>query len=478
MPHWIRSALLVSFASWTLVIGVAANRRQPNILFLFSDDQRFDTIGAGGNAQIQTPQLDRLARAGMSFTRAYIMGAQQGAVCMPSRAMLLSSRTLFRVKESLAGQATWPERFGAAGYTTFMTGKWHNGPESLLRSFAAGKAVFMGGMGDPYRLPLQDIAPDRKLVNQRTSGEHSVKLFADAAVEFLKSQSGNRPFLAYVAFNCPHDPRVAPQTYHDKYNANPPPLPANFLPLHPFNNGELVIRDELLAPFPRTAAVVRQHLADYYSYITFMDEQIGRILDALRASGQYENTLLVFSSDNGLAIGSHGLFGKQNLYEHSTHQPLIIAGPGIPSDQRSAAFCYLQDVFPTLAELAGVAGPEGHEGLSLVPLIRGRTTQHRDSIFTAYRHLQRAVRDERWKLIVYPQVNKTQLFDLLNDPAETKDLAADPAHTAEVARLTALLKDWQMKLDDQQPLTSAKPQPLEFDFSKVQQPTKKVLPLE
>ena len=443
---------------------------KPNVLFLFSDDQRFDTIAALGNRHIRTPNLDRLANQGMAFTRAYLMGAMQGAVCVPSRAMLLSGRTLFRVKENLAGQPTWPERFRQAGYATFITGKWHNQPEALLRSFAEGRAVFLGGMGDPYTLPVQDISPEHTLMNKRPSREHSVKLFADSAIEFLHRQNRSQPFLCYVAFNCPHDPRVAPQAYHEPYNANRPPLPPNFLPQHPFNNGELTVRDEQLAPWPRTPEVVRQHLADYYSTITFMDDQIGRILRALRESGRYENTIIVFSSDNGLAIGSHGLFGKQNLYEHSIHQPLLFAGPGIPKGKRSDAFCYLLDIFPTLGGLCGVQAPDGSEGVSLLPLMRGERRQVRDSVFAAYRGLQRAVRDDRWKLIVYPRINKTQIFDLRRDPNEMRDLAGDPTRAGELIRLSAKLREWQQTLGDSQPLTTEKPEPLEFDFSKVNPP--------
>ncbi len=452
LPVWLRAAAPAS---------------RPNILFLFSDDQRFDTIAALGNAHIRTPHLDWLTREGLTFTRAYIMGGTQGAVCMPSRAMLMSGRTLFRVQDNLAGQATWPERFGKAGYTTFMTGKWHNGDESLLRSFAAGKAVFLGGMGDPYKLPLKDISPDHRLVNPRLSGEHSVERFADAAVEFLSRQSGGQPFLCYVAFNGPHDPRVAPPNYRAGYDTNQPPLPANFLPEHPFNNGELTIRDEQLAPWPRTPEIVRRNLADYYAYITFLDDQIGRILDALKASGQYERTIIVFSSDNGLAIGSHGLFGKQNVYEHATHEPLIFAGPGIPRGERREAFCYLLDIFSTLGELAGVLAPAGSEGRSLAPVIAGRTGHLRDTIFTAYRGLHRAIRDDRWKLIVYTQINKTQLFDLASDPDERFDLAAEPQYASQVERLTALLRSSQQDYGDHQPLTTDHPQPLAFDFSKV-----------
>jgi arylsulfatase A-like enzyme len=441
--------------------------RPPNVLFLFSDDQRADTIAALGNRHIRTPNLDRLVRQGTTFTRAYCMGALQGAVCVPSRAMLMSGRTLFRVSPTLKDQATWPEMFAKAGYDTFMSGKWHNGPESARRSFAEGRAVFFGGMGNPYELPVEDFGPDG-LTNKRDSEKHSVELFADCAVEFLNGRKGkDRPFFCYVAFNAPHDPRLAPKEYHERSNADRPPLPANYLPQHPFNNGDLTGRDERLAPWPRTPEVVRQHLADYYAAIAFLDAQVGRILDALRASGRYDNTIVVFSSDHGLAIGSHGLFGKQNLYDHSMHAPLVFAGPGVPKDKRSDALCYLLDIFPTLGERAGVPAPEGSEGKSLAAVLAGKRSAVRDSIFTAYRHVQRAVRDDLWKLLVYPQVNKVQLFDLRNDPAERNDLAADPAHAAEAERLTALLTAWQKKLGDAQPLRTDRPEPLEFDFSKV-----------
>jgi arylsulfatase A-like enzyme len=461
------AALVLMVPAWGQAIGADQPPARPNVLFLFSDDQRADTIAALGNAHIQTPHLDRLVREGTTFTRAYCMGSQQGAVCVPSRAMLLTGRTLFRVKPDLQGQPTWPEAFARAGYSTFMSGKWHNTAPAALRTFAQGKAIFLGGMGDPYTLPVQDITAEHQFTKPRPSPKHSVELFADSAIDFLKRQKGDKPFLCYVAFNLPHDPRVAPKEYHERYNAKKPPLPGNFLPQHPFNNGDLTGRDERLAPWPRTEATVRQHLADYYAAIAFLDAQVGRILEALQASGQYERTIIVFASDHGLAIGSHGLFGKQNLYDHSMHAHLIVAGPGIPRDKRREALCYLLDIFPTLGELARVPAPEGSEGKGLAAVLAGKEAAVRDSLFTAYRTVHRAVRDDRWKLLVYPQVNKVQLFDLRADPDEVKDLSADPAHAGEVKRLTALLKQWQEQLGDKQPLTSDMPQPLEFDFSKV-----------
>lgn len=436
-----------------------------NVLVLFSDDQRADTIAALGNTHISTPNIDGLVKSGTTFTRAYCMGAQQGAVCVPSRAMLLTGRTLFRVEEQMKTQGTWPEQFAKAGYCTFMTGKWHNGNASVARAFQQGKSIFLGGMTfDAHNVNVVDLA-DGKLSTPRKIDKLPSEIFADEAVAFLKKQDGAKPFVCYTAFNLPHDPRLAPQNYHDKYNAAKPPLPPNFLPQHPFNNGDVTGRDERLAPWPRTPEIVRQHLADYYAAIEFVDAQVGRILTALKESGQYEKTLIVFSSDHGLAIGSHGLFGKQNLYDHSMHAPLIFCGPGIPAGKQSDAFCYLLDIFPTLGVLAGVDAPETSEGKSLVGAMRGKGS--RETLFTAFMKFQRAVRDERWKLIVYPQINKTQLFDLQNDPNEMKDLSAAPEHAKDLERMMALLKAEQTAAGDTLPLMSENPKPAAVDFSKV-----------
>lgn len=448
--------LLACAASMTELKPAAAQRTagkpRPNILFLFSDDQRADTIRALGNPHITTPNLDRLVSEGTAFDRAYCMGAQQGAVCVPSRAMMMSGRTLFRVSEKLEGQTTWPRVFAEAGYSTFGVGKWHNQPASFVNSFAAGKAIFFGGMNDPYTMPVQDLGASHQLGHKRNSETHATQLFADAAIEFLQQQRGDKPFALYVAFTLPHDPRTAPSEYRARYDpardGTAPPPPKNFLPEHPFDNGELKVRDEKLAPWPRTPEIVREHLTDYYACITYLDAQIGRILDTLRRTGQYDNTIIVFASDHGLAIGSHGLFGKQNLYEHSMKAPLIMAGPGVPKNRRSDAFAYLLDLFPTLCDLAGLNTPAEVEGLSLAPVMAGKQRSRREMIFTAYRNVQRAVRDDRWKLIVYPQLNRRQLFDLKNDPSEMNDLSAHPKFINQVTRMSALLKQAQASFGD------------------------------
>ncbi len=431
-----------------------------NVLFLFSDDQRADTIHALGNPHIETPHLDSLVKCGTAFTRAYCMGGMQGAVCVPSRAMLLTGRSLWRIDEQLKNQGTWPEQFAAAGYATFLTGKWHNGKESLLRIFPAGRAIFLGGMGDPFTLPLQDITPERTLKKHpSTPGKHAVEEIADAAIGFLEQRPKDKPFLLHVAMEAPHDPRRAPPEFHAKYKDNLPPLPPDFLPQHPFDNGEMTVRDEKLAPWPRTPDNIRAQLADYYALITFMDSQIGRIFAALEKSGAAKDTIIVFASDQGLALGSHGLMGKQNLYESGMKVPLIFSGAGIPAGQTRDALCYLTDVYATLGDLSGVKPPDGCEGRSLKDCIANKEKFVRSHILTGYRDVQRAIRDGRWKLIRYPQVNVTQLFDLQSDPHEMADLSANPEHADRMKEMLALMRREQEAHGDKLALEVANPKP-------------------
>ena len=442
-----------------MVLPATAEKSKPNILFLFADDQRADTIAALGNSVIKTPNLDRLVRRGVTFDRAYMQGAMQGATCVPSRAMLLSGRNLFHIHEDLREgdrfDDTWPAAFGRAGYTTFMTGKWHNGGAALPHSFQIARSVFVGGMGNPLKLPLSDLK-DGQLTPPRIATRHSIATFADEAIRFL-TEHREGPFFAYVPFDAPHDPHIVPADFTFRYDPAGIPLPPNFLPQHPWNNGEMNIRDEQLLPWPRTAGEVRSLLAEYYRYITYLDSQIGRIMDALDASPFAKNTIVVFSADSGVARGSHGLIGKQNLYEPSMRVPLILCGPGIPADQRSEALCYLFDVLPTLGKICGVEGPANGDGIEFSASVSDPTKPARDQMMFAYQNAQRAACDGRWKLIRYPQVDKTQLFDLLNDPHETKDLSELAESKAKVAELTALLEKEMRRSGDTGVLNVAKP---------------------
>ena len=466
-PPLLLSVSLSLLLSLSATAATAATK--PNILILFADDQRADTIGAHGNAHIKTPVIDGLVRDGTSFRRNYVMGGNSGAVCVPSRAMLMTGKTWFAMNTAtLAGEKLLPELFGENGYTTFGTGKWHNGQPSWLRAFQKGERIMFGGMSDHEKVPVRDLGPDGKLTEQRIGDKFSTELFADAAIRFLEQHdpaAGAKPFFCYVAFTAPHDPRQPPPGFPADYTSRPP-LPRNFLPQLPFDNGAMTGgRDENLGAWPRTEAMIRDQLAEYYAMVEHMDAQIGRILAVLKTRGLAENTIIVYAADNGLALGSHGLLGKQNVFEHSMLTPLILAGPGVPKGKSTAAFTYLFDLFPTLCELAGVPAPAGVFGESLRPLWDGSKSSLRDTVFLPYIQIQRAVRDERWKLIRYPKLGFSQLFDLQTDPDETRSVYDDPARAPDIARLTAAMERWQTKVGDTLVLNTGSTPPPKIDLT-------------
>ncbi|MBT8036599.1 MAG: sulfatase-like hydrolase/transferase [Verrucomicrobiae bacterium] len=436
---------------------------RPNVLFLFTDDQRADTINALGNPWIETPHIDRLVRSGVAFTNAYIMGGSSPAVCSPSRASLLSGRTLWNLEnqgmwgfEISDKYKTMPQVFRENGYVTFATGKNEPGIEGHFnRSFSTGdKILFKGMTRSQYKMPLFSYSPSNDYSPEKCvlhTGKHSAEIYADACIRFLEGQKNNsQPFFAYVAFQTPHDPRQSPQEFRDRYDDKNIPLPESFMPIHPFDNGMLKIRDEKLAPFPRTKAIVQKHIADYYATITHTDAQIGRILESLGKNGKLQNTVIVFSSDNGLAVGRHGLIGKQNVYDHSVHVPLIISGPGITAGQVRKQLCYMYDIYPTLCEKAGLKTPETVQFKSLNKVINHADATHREHLYFAFMSWQRSVRDNQYKLIEYcvNDQRHTQLFDLINDPMEINNLAANPEYAVKLKTLRKLLKQQSVILND------------------------------
>jgi arylsulfatase A-like enzyme len=431
---------MARMAYWMILVLLALTTRaecRPNVLLILLDDQQAEAMGAYGNKVVQTPHLDRLAREGSLFSRAYIQGSMMPAVCVPSRASLLSGRNLFHADPFLLRDETWPAAFGRAGYDTFFTGKWHNDPAAVSNAFTTARAVFLGGMADPMNTPLQDLVAGA-WSEPRSSARHAGVVFADEMIRFF-GEAPTQPFFAYLAFDGPHDPHIVPADYPIHYDPDMLPLPGNFLPEHPFNNGEMNVRDEQLLPRPRVPAAVRSFRADYYRYVSFLDAQIGRVLDALDASSMASNTIVVVTSDSGVALGSHGLLGKQNLYEEALRVPLLVRGPGVPAGAVNPALTYLHDVLPTLGLLCGVNGPVGFEGRA-VDVTSDSAEPGRTNLVFAYRDVQRAIRDDRWKLIEYPQAGVTQLFDLQLDPLERVDRSAEPEQAGRVAELSERMK--------------------------------------
>ncbi len=425
---------------------------KPNVVFLFTDDQRFDTIAACGNSEVITPNLDRLVRRGTTFTRAHIPSGTSGAVCMPSRAMLHTGRTLFHLSgagESIPADHTlMGEAFRDAGYRTFGTGKWHNGPDSFARSFTDGGDVMFGGMADHWNVPMCSFSPSgeypeptnwvvdpfsKRTVHQRVVdhvdfGKHSTEIVTEFTVDFIRNYDSDAPFFTYTSFLAPHDPRTMPKRFLDMYDPEELSLPPNFLPQHPFHIGMDYGRDELLAPFPRTHKDTRQQLAEYYAMISHLDDAVGRIITALEERGILENTVIVFAGDNGLALGQHGLFGKQSHYDHSLRVPLLFAGPGIPQGETRDQYAYLLDIFPTLCEMLSIDRPASVEGRSLHSIITKNGAAVREGLYFGLTKFLRSYKDDRFKLILtaHEGENHLQLFDLESDPWEMDDLSAKP----------------------------------------------------
>jgi arylsulfatase A-like enzyme len=441
-----------------------AARRPPNVLVLLTDDQRYNTVHALGNELISTPAMDRLAYAGTSFSQAACHGGIHGALCVTSRAALMTGRTINHLDGAgdpiPAAFTTLPELLRQSGYVTFATGKWHSDRASFARLFDRADNVFFGGMhpveeGGHEHPWLHHFDPTGAYPDEARfqADQFSSVMYADAAIAFLQSVAGgDRPFFAYVAFTSPHDPRTPPEPWKSWYSPEQIPLADNFSPEHPFDNGELHNRDEDLLPLPRDPEAVRREIAAYYGMISEVDNELGRILDALERTGALANTLIVFAGDNGLALGAHGLLGKQNLYEESMRVPMILAGPGVAAHAVDPRYAYLSDLLPTVASLVGLAPPSTSEGTAL--LGRAASTL-RPRAYHQYRDIQRGIRSEdHWKLIGYRltatglDFDRVQLFNLDVDPDERDDLAAAPAYQGKLIELEQQLRSERLRYDD------------------------------
>jgi len=458
----------------------------PNILFVLVDDQSPFTLSAYGNTVCKTPNLDRLAAEGMTLDAAYHMGSWSGAVCTPSRTMMMTGRTVWHIPgkgnpnhENLDRvpsdilDFTMPAIFNRAGYDTFRTCKIGN-------SYKQANALF-------------------KTVRDKTSrsgnDEEGSTWHADQVMEFLAkrdSASAEDPFLVFLGFSHPHDPRNGKPDLLKKYgavneidsnasvNSDAPPLPINYLPVHPFHHGHPGLRDEEKVQGvmkSRTEAVVRNEIGRDYACIENIDIQIGRVLDQLEAMGELDNTYVFFTSDHGIAVGRHGLMGKQNLYEHTWRVPFIVKGPGIDPGSRAPGHIYLLDILPTFCDIAEIARPDSLEGISFRPVLEGKKSLSRDVLYGVYsggsKPGMRSVRKGKWKLIKYDvldgKVRETQLFNLEENPHEflaehhvesvstmtgrrpephQVNLASDPDYADVRKELEALLIAEQTRLHD------------------------------
>ncbi len=466
---------------------LAADATRPNILFILVDDQSpFDLKCYNPQSPLDTPNIDRLAAGGMVFDGAYHMGSFSGAVCTPSRHMIMSGRTVWHLP--IAPQAmqrglcpprleqnTIPAMFHRAGYATMRTCKQGNSYEAANKLFA-----------------VRHDATKRGGTPETGSAWHG-----DRVMDYLQqreSENETKPFLIYFGFSHPHDERDGTPELLAKYgavnhtdqsappraNSRQPKLPPNYLPAHPFHHGHPGLRDEVAVSGVwerRDEATIRNELGREFACSQNIDIQIGRVLAKLEAMGELKNTYVIYTADHGMAIGRHGLQGKQNLYQHTWRVPFIVNGPGIKPRSRVEGNIYLLDVLATLCDLAGIPVPATNEGTSFKPVLEGRKSTIRDVLFGVYnggtKPGMRSVKKGDWKLIKYDvmdgAVRETQLFNLAENPHEflkehhdprvcaltgvtpgehQVNLAGDPRYADKLHEMESLLLAEMRRLDD------------------------------
>lgn len=443
---------------------LASGEQKPNILFIIADDMTFDCFGAEGSHQVQTPNIDRIRSQGTLFSHTFNQGSWVGAISLASRNMLITGQNVWQVHDYVyskqdsivkdtavpplnpirddqtitAKDSYWPQYMSEAGYETYFTGKWHTWLE-VEDLFDHVKDV-RGGMAlqseDCYNREFIEGRPD-KWTPYDTSyggfwegGRHWNEVLREDAESYIDNATkSNKPFFMYLAFNAPHDPRQSPKEFQDLYPTEDINIPDNYLTWYPYAEKigcPKMQRDSRLAPSPRNEYSVKVNRQEYYAAITYMDKQIGAILDKLEQSGKMDNTYIIFTADQGLAVGEHGLFGKQNMYENSMRVPLIISGPNIPKNKAVDELVYMQDAMATTLDIIDSPHIKDVSYKSLLPLIDGDVNSARDAVYGGYIEFQRMIRTKDYKMLIYPKAGVVRLYDIANDPHEIYDIASDP----------------------------------------------------
>ena len=465
LGRWSCALLLTAVAALA-----AAPAKKTNVLFIAVDDMNAD-LACYGNAVVQSPNIDKLAARGVKFDRAYC----QFPLCSPSRSSIMTglrpdtTRVFdlqYHFRTGLPDVVTLPQLFSRNGYYAARVGKiYHYGNPGDIGTSGLDDPASWQEFYNPAGMDKTTLEPDvTNYTPQRGLGsamvflndpkgrdeDHTDGKVATQAIQLLE-QHRNEPFFLAVGFYKPHTPYIAPKKYFDLY-----PLEKIQVPEMPAGYAKTVPAAALTStkPWPNfgvTLQQARECKQAYYAAISFVDAQIGRVVDALDRLGLRENTVIIFWSDHGYSLGTHGLWMKQSCFEDSARVPMIIAGPGIKGGTPSPRLVEFVDVYPTLADLAGLKPPANLAGVSLRPLLakpdaawdRPAFTQVQRGDFAGH-----SVRTPRWRYTEWDGGKQgTELYDEQNDPGEMKNLAADPKQAATIAELQALVKkNWPTRV--------------------------------
>jgi arylsulfatase A-like enzyme len=460
-----------------LLQGGAALRNAPNIIFILTDDQQQRAMSAYGNEILKTPNMDRIAAGGIRFTEAFVTNA----LCAPSRASILTGLyshahgvisngdgpTLRNQPGMKDDQITFAHLLQQVGYHTALVGKWH------IRSWPGGfhQWIILPGQGE-YQDP-EMIANGHRV---KFRG-HVEDVIGDQALTFLQQRPKDKPFCLLYQFKAPHRTWLPASRFEKHFEDVEIPLPRTFedrLEGRPeaVRKAEMALadmpdfRERGVSPSLPREERKRRNLQllvkNYYRVLLGVDENVGRVLDFLDKNGLAENTVVIYSSDNGFFLGEHGLFDKRLMYEPSIRVPMLLRLPSrLKAGRVDSSHLVLNvDIAPTLLELAGVPVPSWMHGRSWLPLLEERQGSWRDAFLYEYYEYpavhcvrkNRGVRTARWKLIhFWEQPEEWELYDLQNDPDETNNLAGRPAYAEQMNQLRQKLAGLRRELGDTDP---------------------------
>jgi iduronate 2-sulfatase len=444
-------------------LGQQPAARRPNVLLIMADDLSND-LGTYGNRVVKTPNLDRLAARGVRFDRAY----NQYPLCNPSRASLLSGLRpdtirvydlTTELRKVRPGVVTLPQLFQQNGYLAARVGKIYHygnpgdiGTSGLDDAPSWNQVVNPRGVDKDEEPLLTNYTPARGLgsalafyASPAVDEEHTDGKVATETIALLE-KNRDRPFFIGAGFYRPHCPFIAPRKYFDLY-------PLDRIAARPFSPEQMTqVPDAALFTRPAnwnlTVDQQRETIRAYYASISFLDAQVGRVLDALDRLRLGEHTVVVFMSDHGYNLGEHGQWMKQLLFEPSARAPVIFAGPGVSKGGASSRTVEFIDFYPTLADLAGLAAPSSIEGRSLRPLLRNPKAEWNRPALTQVQRgtgqnafMGYSIRNERWRYTEWDDGKKgVELYDETTDPAETRNLTADPKHRTIAENMQKLLR--------------------------------------
>jgi len=439
-------------------------KKKYNILFIASDDLNND-MECYGFSFVKTPNLNRLAARATRFDRAY----NQYPLCNPSRASLLTGyrpdvtgvyNLQQNFRETLPNAITLPQLFMKNGYYSARVGKiYHYGVPNDIGTNGKDDSISWNERVNPKG---RDKAEENLLINYTPNiplgaalsyliadgndDEQTDGMIAKEAIKIMEDKK-DQPFFLAVGFFRPHCPFIAPKKYFDLYPLDRIPLPKETA--NDWNDKPEAAKWVRNLNYGLDETKRRELIRAYYASITFMDAQVGKLLDALDRLKLTDNTIIIFWGDHGYNLGQHGQWQKQSLFEHSARVPLIVFVPGITTGKASPPTVELLDIYPTLAELCGLKAPPNLQGKSLVQLLRKPDARWNQAAYTQVTRIidnqmimGRSVRTERWRYTEWDGGKQgVELYDYNNDPDEFINLAKDTRYSSEIKKLSSLLKD-------------------------------------